>query len=252
MSNSSNRRRVDLGENDSGYSIYAVGDIHGCIDLLRHAEDLIRKDVERSEIAGLIVLLGDYCDRGADSYGVIEHLLTAPGGGLKRLTLCGNHDDLFLRFLECPRRNWHWLELGGRETLASYGISPVHLDARRDIGHSGFENNLLAELRERVPVRHVEFLRNMPVCARIGRYFFAHAGIRPGVSVENQTDEDLMWIREPFISRGPDLPIQVIHGHTCFKSPSFGPNRIGIDTGAYLTGKLSILKLFGAKSNFLS
>lgn len=242
------RRRVDLGEATPEYAVYAIGDVHGCIDLLEAAEDLIRNDVERHGVAGLIILLGDYVDRGPNSAAVLDHLMSPAGDGVRRLPLCGNHDDLFLRFLNSPRANAGWLDMGGRETLTSYGLPGNHVFIEGNKNVDGLKTALQAH----VPERHVTLLQNLPVCARVGQYVFAHAGLRPGVPLENQSDQDLMWIREPFIARGPELPFTLIHGHTPFREPSFGLNRIGIDTGAYVSGKLSVLKLYKGRTRILT
>ncbi|MDR7145211.1 metallophosphoesterase family protein [Rhizobium sp. BE258] len=238
------RLRVDLGEEPPEYAIYAIGDVHGCLDLLEQAEAAVEADVGRSGVAGLVVLLGDYVDRGAQSAKVLNYLSGPARPGTRRLALCGNHDDMFLKFLQDPRRHKIWLEMGGRETLMSYGIASVHSEARITVEAE-------AELRLRVPQEHRDFLAAMPVCARIGPYLFAHAGVRPGVPLEEQSDEDLMWIREPFISRGPQLPYLLVHGHTPFKSPSIGPSRIGIDTGAYVSGRLTVLKIHSGNATIL-
>lgn len=233
------RRRLDLGDREPDYAIYAIGDVHGCVDLLRSAEDAIVEDVRKSGVAGLIVLLGDYVDRGPNSAAVIDHLMAPTASKTRRLALCGNHDDLLLRFFDSPRDNLSWLEMGGRETLSSYGLDGNYVSAHTRADAA----NLKTEMAARIPETHIAFLRNMPVYLKVGRYLFAHAGVRPGVQLEAQTDEDLMWIREPFISRGHQLPFMLIHGHTPFKDVSLGPNRIGIDTGAYVTGKLAVLKI---------
>ncbi len=241
------RRRVDLGDLVPRFSIYAIGDVHGCIDLLRAAEDSIRFDIEKTDIPGLVVLLGDYVDRGPDSAAVLSHLASAPVGRMRRLVLCGNHDDMFLRFLREPEKNRGWLDMGGRETLLSYGVSGRHLTFRRnedilDLKHV---------LHDAIPEAHIQLLESMPIYARIGGHLFCHAGLRPGVPLEKQSDADLMWIREPFITKGPQLSYVTVHGHTPSTEPTMGPNRIGIDTGAYVTGRLSVLKLSGDQHSFL-
>lgn len=233
------RRRLDLGDREPDYAIYAIGDVHGCIDLLRSAENAIYEDIGKSGVAGLVVLLGDYVDRGPSSAAVIEHLMSPIPAKAKRLALCGNHDDLLLRFFDSPRENLSWLEMGGRDTLSSYGLDGNYVSAHTKADAA----KLKAAMTARIPERHIAFLRDMPVYLRVGPYLFVHAGVRPGVPLDAQTDEDLMWIREPFISKGAQLPLTLIHGHTPCKDVSLGPNRIGIDTGAYVTGKLTVLKI---------
>lgn len=241
------RWRMDLGAEEPEFAVYAIGDVHGCLDLLRAAEEKIRRDVHQTKVAGLIITLGDYVDRGPDSRGVLDHLSTEPGDNVRRIALCGNHDDLFLRFLDSPRAYPAWLDMGGRETLSSYGISGAYIsvDSRES------SDQLRKQLEAAVPCHHRAFLAGMPVSLRIGSYLFVHAGIRPGIPLEAQSDKDMMWIREPFLTRGPQLPITLIHGHTPGHVPSYGPGRIGIDTGAYASGKLAILKLLGGETSLL-
>jgi len=241
------RWRIDLGKEEPEFAIYAIGDVHGCLDLLRAAEEKVRRDVQRTNVAGLIIMLGDYVDRGPDSRGVLDHLFTEPGNDIRRITLCGNHDDLFMRFLDAPHDHSAWLDMGGRETLSSYGMpgAYVSLDGKDS------SDQLKKQLVAAIPDRHRTLLAAMPVSLRIGNYLFVHAGIRPGIPLENQSDKDMMWIREPFLTQGPQLPITLIHGHTPGHEPSYGPGRIGIDTGAYASGKLSILKLFQGEASVL-
>jgi len=241
------RRRVDLGPEEPEFAIYAIGDVHGCLDLLRSAEEKIRRDVRRTKVAGLIITLGDYVDRGPDSRGVLDHLSSEPGEDVRRIALCGNHDDLFMRFLDAPHAYADWLEMGGRETLSSYGLAGAYIST---VGKNG-SDQLKTQLASAVPDHHRRLLAAMPVSLRIGSYLFVHAGIRPGVPLEAQSDRDMMWIREPFLTHGPQLPFTLIHGHTPGRNPSYGPGRIGIDTGAYTSGKLAILKLFCGETSLL-
>lgn len=242
------RRRIDLGDALPPYPVYAIGDVHGCLGLLKQAEETIARDIDENGKSGLVVLLGDFIDRGPSSSQVIDHLIKPSRLGLKRLPICGNHDDFFLKFLEDPDQHREWLALGGEQTLMSYGIDIHHLGSR----HKGRGANLQDLLTEAVPASHREFLETLPVSLRIGQMIFVHAGIRPGISLEQQTDGDLMWIREPFLKLGPKLPRTfVIHGHTPHPEPDLGPSRVGIDTGAFYTGKLSILKIDGEQTRFL-
>lgn len=238
---------MELGTEEPEFAIYAIGDVHGCLDLLRAAEDKISREVQRTKVAGLIVMLGDYVDRGPDSRGVLDHLSKAPDSDIRRITLCGNHDDMFLRFLDEPKAYATWLEMGGRETLTSYGIpgAYVSIDGRDDA------DQIRQQLASVVPENHRTLLAQMPVSLQIGSYLFVHAGIRPGVPLDAQSDKDMMWIREPFLSRGPQLPITLVHGHTPGHAASYGPGRIGIDTGAYASGKLAVLKLYRGETSLL-
>jgi serine/threonine protein phosphatase 1 len=242
------RRRVDLGDAQPPYPVYAIGDVHGCLGLLKQAEETIARDMDENGKAGMVVLLGDFVDRGPASSQVIDHLIKPSRLGLKRLALCGNHDDIFLKFIEDPDHHRDWLALGGEQTLMSYGIDIHHLGSR----HKGRGANLQELLAEAVPSAHREFLETLPVSLRIGQMIFVHAGIRPGVPLADQTDEDLMWIRDPFLKLGPQLPHTfVIHGHTPNTEPDLGPSRVGIDTGAFYTGRLTVLKIDGNQTRFL-
>lgn len=241
------RRRIDLGDAPATYPIYAIGDVHGCLKELQAAEGRIADDIDRSGRPGLVVLLGDYVDRGPSSYQVVEHLLRPSELGLRRLALCGNHDDIFSKFIAEPHLHMDWLDLGGEQTLMSYGIDVAHLNLR----HKARTGDLKQFLADAIPASHANFLAHLPILLKVGDLVFVHAGLRPRVQLVEQTDEDLMWIREPFISRGPGFPIVVIHGHTPHTEPSLGPGRIGIDTGAFFTGNLTVLKIDGDEKAFI-
>ncbi|MCJ8521139.1 serine/threonine protein phosphatase 1 [Pseudorhizobium tarimense] len=242
------RRRLEFPGNSTRYPIYAIGDVHGCLDELKWAEEAIARDIRKNERPGLVVLLGDYVDRGPFSAQVLEHLCRPSELGLKRVPLCGNHDDLFAKFLEDPNQYWDWVMLGGEQTLMSYGIDIHHLALRQRRKRS----KLKEVLDEAIPDSHRGFLRDLPVSLKIDSTLFVHAGIQPGITIDQQTDEDLMWIREPFLSKGPGLAsLLVVHGHTARPLPDIGVNRIGIDTGAFTTGKLCVLKLDGERSEIL-
>lgn len=241
------RRRIDLGRAIPSYPIYVIGDVHGCLKELKNAEAQIAADINSTERAGPIVLLGDYVDRGPSSSQVLEYLIRPSEFGLKRLPLCGNHDDIFLKFLNEPELYSEWLGLGGEQTLMSYGIDLHHLGVRQK-----YRNAKLSELlTEAVPDSHRQFLADLPICLKIADLFFVHAGIRPGVPLDEQDDEDMLWIRDPFLSEGPKLPVLVVHGHTPHPSLNLGPGRIGIDTGAYYTGNLTVLKIDGGRATVL-
>lgn len=242
------RRRIDVGQGHPLVTIYAIGDVHGRIDLLQGVEEKIIADARRSGRPSLIVMLGDYVDRGPDSAAVLDHLCAPLPGGIRRLMLCGNHDAAFAEFVEDPGEHLQWLDFGGRQTLLSYGIDSELMLAR---GRRGIDD-LREALQNAVPSQHLDLIERMPVYARIGPYLFVHAGVRPGVPLEAQTDEDLMWIREPFLSQGPKLPYVVIHGHTPSAEPTIGPGRIGIDTGAFATGKLTVLRIREGKTHLLT
>jgi serine/threonine protein phosphatase 1 len=247
-SNSPPRRRVDLGDHPPTYSLYAIGDVHGCIDQLRDAEEKIARDIAETGKPGLTILLGDYVNRGPQPAQVIEHLVKPSALGLRRISLCGNHDDLFIKFIRNPDAHLDWLDMGGHRTLLSYGIDLHQIGIKRR-GNNDVLKGLMAR---HIPADHQQFLADLPISVRIGQLFFVHAGIRPGIPLGSQTDRDMLWIREPFLSKGAGIPsVFVIHGHTPNPAPSTGPQRMGIDTGVFYSGKLAVLKIDGGRSRFL-
>ncbi|TCM57781.1 hypothetical protein C8J36_102584 [Rhizobium sp. PP-F2F-G48] len=146
---------------------------------------------------------------------------------------------MFLRFFRNPARHLNWLEMGGEETLKSYSI-----DIGRYLGRRKDMAGLRAIMKERIPEQHLAFLDKLYISLKVGKFLFVHAGIKPGLPIQQQTDHDLMWIREPFLSEGSGSPLTVVHGHTMTMEPVFGNKRIGIDTGAYMTGRLSAVRIF--------
>lgn len=239
------RPRIELDAADYG-AIYAIGDIHGCMSLLRAAYERIQQDEPGVPGKKLVVFLGDYVDRGLASRAVLDFLSRPTADDVKHVCICGNHDFEFLRFLRDTRNNMGWLDFGGIETLRSYGI-----DAEHTLKGGGGQAALIRMVEEAVPEHHVRFLESIPTMLVVGKLVFVHAGIRPGVPLENQTDEDLMWIREPFLTEGPQLPSLVVHGHTPTKEPTFSAGRVGIDTGAFATGRLTVLRICQGKASIL-
>ncbi|MBL0372758.1 serine/threonine protein phosphatase [Rhizobium sp. KVB221] len=229
------RSRIIIPEGQV-YDIYAIGDVHGCLDLLVAVEERIRWHSANRKTPALIVMLGDYVDRGSQSRGVIQHLTRTPEPPFQRLCLCGNHDDAFLSFILNDDFDPAWLGFGGLTTLQSYGVDAEGLLDRDPAGQT-----LMRAVREAVPKAHIDFLRTLPISISIGKYLFVHAGIVPGVRLSQQSDFDMLWIREPFLTRGPELDLMVIHGHTPDDDFQYGIGRIGIDTGAFATGKLKAL-----------
>ena len=230
-----------------GTRVYAVGDIHGCADLLGELVDRIAED-GRSAAAPTrrIVFLGDYVDRGPQSREVIDLVLDGLPSGFDAVTLKGNHEDFMLRFMEDVRVGPGWFMNGGDATVFSY---------RARMPERGTTLERLDELRRQLcanlPDRHLRFLRALRRWHVEGDYLFVHAGIRPGVPLDAQRDEDILWIREEFLDDAGDHGKIVVHGHTIARSPEVRPNRIGIDTGAYATGVLTCLVLEGAERAFL-
>lgn len=227
--------------------VYAIGDVHGCLDLLQKLEREIADDMARRKASRrVVVYLGDYIDRGPDSRGVIEHLSTRPLPGCESVHLAGNHDRWLLDFLDDPGQGHAWLMNGGRATLASYGVGDVAKESRRQ------ELQGLRDALDRVlPAHHRAFLQGLAYCHEEGDYFFAHAGVRPDVPLAEQEPADLLWIREEFLYSDADFGKVVVHGHTPTHTPEEYKNRIGVDTGAFMSNRLTALVLEGAKRRFL-
>ena len=231
-----------------GLRVYAVGDIHGERRLLERLLERIAEDIAAapaSEARPLLVFLGDYVDRGHDSRGTLERLCSRPLPGADCRFLAGNHEQAMLDFLEKPEANAAWLRFGGTETLASYGI---RASAGGGVAHL---RSLRDRLAERLPETHRRFLAALEPSLVLGGYLFVHAGIRPGRRLDRQKLDDLLWIREPFLSSTRQHERVVVHGHTVVDRPELLPNRIGIDTGAYATGVLTALVLEGDRRGIL-
>lgn len=232
----------------AGTRIYAIGDIHGRLDLLLGLHESIAVDAARSIAPRrVLVYIGDYIDRGPDSAGVIDLLLDRPLPGFETVHLLGNHEDTLLQFPDDMTVGPSWLTYGGVQTLASYFIDvlPGSWRDEREL------RRLQGEVRRRVPRRHVEFMRKLPLTHIEGDYLFVHAGIRPGIPLERQQRDDLLWIRDEFLYSTKDHGKIVVHGHTISEAPDQQPNRIGIDTGAFHTDRLTCLVLDGASRSFL-
>lgn len=232
----------------AGSAVYAIGDIHGRLDLLVELHALIAADAaQRQAQRRVLVHVGDYVDRGPDSARVLDRLMDRIPAGFEPVYLLGNHERLMLDFMDDLNYGPVWLRNGGRETLASYGVD-VTAGAATELDHL---TRVQAELRERLPDSHRAFLAALELGHLEGDYLFVHAGIRPGLAVEAQDEGDLIWIREPFLSSDQNLGKIVVHGHTIAPEPVIRQNRIGIDTGAYYTGRLTALVLEGGARDFL-
>lgn len=230
-----------------GTRAYAIGDIHGRLDLLLRLHDMIRCDADTSGASRhIVVYLGDYVDRGPDSYGVIETLRTRPLDGFEHVFLKGNHEDLMLRFMADGGMARSWLGNGGGSTLKSYGISTLGIL----LGQSGLQR-MSAKLDSGLPDDHRAFYRDLRLHHVEGDYLFVHAGLRPSIALADQTEEDLMWIRQEFLNADDDFGKMVIHGHSITDRPDIKANRIGIDTGAFRSNRLTCLVLDGATRRFL-
>lgn len=223
----------------AGQRIYAVGDIHGRLDLFEALIAAIEADdAARDQADTMIVLLGDLVDRGPDSAGVIDSVRRLQARRNLRI-IAGNHEEMFLQCLENTDILRHFLRYGGRETALSYAIDA---DRYRDATLEEAQDML----RDAVPAEDLAFISGFEDHVCIGDYLFVHAGIRPGTPIEEQNSGDLRWIREPFLSHGGSHGYVVVHGHTITDEPDIRPNRIGIDTGAYQSGRLTALGLEGS------
>jgi serine/threonine protein phosphatase 1 len=220
----------------AGEVIYAIGDIHGRSDCLRRAHALI--DEDRGGAAGGMsateVYIGDYVDRGPDSKGAID-LLVARAGVANVMALRGNHEIMLESFLGGLTSFEDWRRFGGLETILSYGV-----DARALLGRGAIRPR---DLAQRMPASHLRFLTSLKAIYASGRYGFAHAGIRPGVPLEAQSIDDTAWIRDDFLNHPGDGESIIVHGHSPVSEVEFHANRINIDTGAYLTNRLSVLRI---------
>ncbi len=240
---------MELGQarTPEGTRLYAIGDVHGMDDMLADAHRNIADDLaERPVVDWRLVHVGDYVDRGRASAGVIERLARFSADDPRVVCLMGNHDELMLGFLSEPMLcGPTWLGNGAPATLASYGIAvPEGLD------FDGLAT-LSARLGSALPESHRDFLAGLRRSVQFGDFFFCHAGIRPGVALERQTDQDLVWIRDPFLSSDRAHGAVIVHGHTPVTAPEVRPNRIDIDTGAVYGGPLTVLALDGTGYRFL-
>ena len=227
-----------------GTRVYAIGDIHGRLDLFEALANAIdADDAARGAADTTVILLGDLVDRGPDSAGVVGFAM-AWGTQRNVRSIAGNHEEMFLSGLADAAAFRHFLRIGGLATVRSYGVEPARFRA------AGIDE-ARAMARAAVPRAHAEFLAGFEPHVRIGDYLFVHAGIAPDVAIEAQTGEDLRWIREPFLSSRGDHGCIVVHGHTIVKDAAIRPNRIGIDTGAYVSGRLTALCLEGVERRLI-
>ena len=236
-----------LAEVPKGLRVYAIGDIHGRLDLLLTLHEKLVADARnRPDLDKRVIYLGDYIDRGPSSREVIETLRSVRPGGMPVTQLQGNHEAMLLRFLEDFTIGPEWFNYGGLATLMSYGVNPN--------GDGSATQDLQAVQRalfEKLPEAHRQFLINLPTHVEVGDYFFAHAGVRPGVPLDQQKASDLIWIRDEFLRSNEFHGRVIVHGHSFQSEPEVMANRIGIDTGAYATGRLTCLVLEGTDCRFL-
>jgi serine/threonine protein phosphatase 1 len=235
---------TDLPAIPPGQRVYAVGDIHGRLDLFEALVAAIDADDAASAPAETtVILLGDLVDRGPDSAGVVARAREWQQRRTVRI-LAGNHEEMFLRSFRDLETFRHFLRHGGRETVLSYGVDrarflPATIEEAQEM------------MREAVPAAEIDYLKSFEDMIAVGDYLFVHAGIDPRVAIEEQRTHDLRWIREPFLSYPDSHGPVVVHGHTISDDPEDCGNRIGIDTGAFMTGRLTALVLEGSSRRYL-
>ena len=228
-----------------GVRIYAIGDIHGRADLLERKLNHIDADLASNPVrSGIQVFLGDYIDRGPASREVLDRLVARDRAG-RSVFLKGNHENYLTGFLSNPSILEDWQRNGGLETLMSYGIMPS-INA-----NAATQAQLAADLDQALPESHRRFINNLKPSFTCGDFFFVHAGVRPGIPLTQQQEEDLLWIRQDFLLYEEDFSKIIVHGHTPVLQPDVRSNRINIDTGAFATGRLTCLMLEEDKVDFI-
>lgn len=232
----------------AGTVVWAVGDIHGRLDLLSPLVDAMEADLHGSGAERKVVIfLGDYIDRGPDSRGVLRLLAgLSPSQGIEWRFLKGNHEQAMLDFLDEPSSGARWCEYGGDRALQSYGLRIPELAHRTEAWA-----RVAADLRHKLTKVERDFLEGLELSVTEGDYFFAHAGARPGVLLDRQSDEDLMWIRQTFLDSQRAFERVVVHGHTPAPRVHADHRRIGVDTKAYDSGVLTALRLEGQERSLL-
>ncbi len=226
--------------------MYAIGDIHGRLDLLEKLHERIREDAAHARAPrNLIIYLGDYIDRGLESRGVLDILAGQPLGDFECVHLKGNHEAMLLDFLEDSSVGPKWMPIGGNATLLSYGVDMQGGGGRPDFGL------IQEDLLKKLPPEHLTFLQTLSIRHVEGDYYFVHAGVRPGRPLADQEERDLIWIREPFLSSTEWHGKMVVHGHSIEWEPQVCENRIGIDTAAYASGRLTCIVLSERERSFI-
>lgn len=234
---------MDAPDRTANAPLYVIGDIHGCLDLLDRLIEAIYRDAGERGTESLTVTVGDYIDRGPDSRGVIDRLMANPFPG-RYVALKGNHEAMMESFLADPSLGGLWQYNGGLETLHSFGVRMT-----RD-----WNNFVRAAdaLRAAFTPEESRFLASLRLSLTAGRYFICHAGVRPGVPLDQQSEEDLLWIRDEFLCSEMDFGKIVVHGHTPSPEPEVMPNRINVDTGAFASGRLTCAVLENGGHRFLT
>ncbi|WP_274631347.1 metallophosphoesterase [Arvimicrobium flavum] len=240
-------RRARLRLDTAGVAIYAVGDVHGCLDELLSLERAIVADGKDLPGRKLIIMLGDYVDRGPASSQVLDHLSAPPPAGFERICLAGNHEVMMLDYIDGRLGLAEWMGMGAASTLHSYGIDPERLN---QVYRSGRQVDEV--IRKAIPAAHVAFLRSMPILVEAPRFIFVHAGLRPELAIDQQSDDDLVLIRSDFYERVSLLRKYVVHGHTPVSEPEREGRRVNIDTGAVFGGRLTALRIWQDKGQYLT
>ena len=228
-----------------GLRVYAIGDVHGRLDLLETLARRIEADLIDAPQRSVTVFLGDYVDRGPDSAGVLD-MLAARDFPTEFIALRGNHEEVMLHFLEEAEVLGSWRNFGGLETLISYGI-----DVSPALRGRGYED-IRRSLQEALPNSHLQFLNETSHSTDLGDYFFCHAGARPGTPLDQQDPGDLLWIREEFLAFRGGWDKIVVHGHTPVTEPELLSNRINVDTGAFASSILTAVVLEGSQRRILT
>jgi serine/threonine protein phosphatase 1 len=242
-------RPQDVPPSTGGRLVYAVGDVHGRLDAL---EPLLRQVAEdymlvRPAEPAKLVFLGDYLDRGPDSKRVVDLVLGMRGHPeFEVRALKGNHEEALLHFLEDPPFGAQWMEHGGGPTLVSYGVQPPPTRTDNDAWAKTAE-----ELKAAIPEAHMSFFRELELMVTVGDYAFVHAGVRPGVPLDQQVERDLLWIRQEFIAEKGPHPKVIVHGHTPNEEAQLTRWRLGVDTGCYATGLLTAVRLMDQEQRLI-
>lgn len=236
------RKTPEAPPSTEGRLAYAVGDIHGRLDAFDALLQVIAQDVLASQPTQrpMLILLGDYVDRGPASAQVVERILRlAEEPAFEVRALKGNHEEALLQFRDEPGFGQTWVEHGGAATLASYGVQPPATRTDPD----AWETARVA-FREALPASHTAFYEGLEIMITVGDYAFVHAGVRPGVPLDRQMERDLLWIRAEFLQSTAKFEKVIVHGHTPMEEPQvIAGRRIGVDTGAYATGLLTAVRL---------
>ena len=231
----------------NNHRLYCIGDIHGRLDLLQEAHQKIVNDAADFNGIKTVVYLGDYIDRGMHSRQVIDCLLENNFPDFDKVFLLGNHEQILLQFLwgKDDAIGHEWFRFGGLSTLVSYDVKVRGIPTTKDVA------GLRTQLLEKLPVTHSRFFERLVLNYEIGGYFFVHAGIKPKIKLHLQRVEDMLWIREEFLNSDVFHGKVIVHGHTVTDQPEIRHNRIGMDTGAYLSGRLTCAVFEDSRCQFL-